>query len=96
MKRYDYLLEAISFGSALAQTQQVLQVFQLLISLVATAFSFYVTYKVWKEKALKDGKIDIDEAKEIKEEIDNTNKSFLQLKEEFEQQSIKKDGDNNG
>ena len=74
MKRYDYLAEAISIGSALAQTQQILQVIQLFISLIATAFSFYVTFKVWKEKALKDGKIDKDEIDELHGEFKNTMK----------------------
>lgn len=74
MKRYDYLLESISFASALSQTHQVLQIIQLIISLMATAFSFYVTFKVWKEKALKDGKIDKDEIDELHGEIKNTMK----------------------
>lgn len=84
MKRYDYLAEVISFGSALAQTQQVLQVIQLIISLVATAFSFYVTFKVWKEKALKDGKIDKEEIDELHGEFKNTMKNVEEKINKFE------------
>ena len=69
MKRYDYLCESVAFASTLMQTQQVLQIIQFLITIIATLFSLYISFRHWKDKALKDGKIEHDELEEIKGEI---------------------------
>ena len=93
MKRYDYLCEGVAVVTTLSQTQQMFQIVSLILTCIATLFSICFTVYNWYKKAKEDGKIDTNEVKEIS---DNINKSFLQLKEEIEQNYNKKDGDNNG
>ena len=89
MKRYDYLCESVAVVTTITQTQQVFQIVSLILTCLATLFSMCFTIYTWYKKAKQDVKIDASEVNEIK---NNLQKSFLQMKEEIEQQSNKKDG----
>ena len=89
MKRYDYLCESVAVVTTITQTQQVFQIVSLILTCLATLFSMCFTIYTWYKKAKQDGKIDASEVNEIK---NNLQKSFLQMKEEIEQQSNKTDG----
>lgn len=89
MKRYDYLCESVAVVTTALQTQQIFQIISLILTIIATSISIALSIYNWYKKSKSDGKITIDEVNEL-------NKSFLEWKEEIEQNFNNKGDNKNG
>lgn len=68
--RIDYVLDGIAVGLGVAQLNQVMQIIQLTLGILATIISITFSLYKWWKKAKEDGKITEDE---INEAIDIVN-----------------------
>ena len=68
--RIDYVLDGIAVGLGVAQLNQVMQIVQLTLGILATIVSIAFSLYKWWKKASEDGKIDEEE---INEAIDIVN-----------------------
>lgn len=71
MKRIDYLFDSVALCATLAQTREIFQIVSLVITCVSFAVSIAYTIYKWYHKAKEDGKITVDEVKEVINDIKN-------------------------
>lgn len=62
--RIDYVLDGIAVGLGVAQLNQVMQIIQLTLGILATIISITFSLYKWWKKAKEDGKITEDEINE--------------------------------
>lgn len=74
MKRPDYILDSVALAATLIQTKEVFQVVSLIITCLSFAVSIAYTIYKWYKKAKADGKITVDEVKEVIENIKEVSK----------------------
>lgn len=79
--RIDYILDGIAVGLGVAQVNEIMQIFQLALGVLATIISIAFSLYKWWKKAKADGKI-TDE--EINEAIDIIKEPFDDKDEEKE------------
>ena len=74
MKRPDYILDSVALAATLIQTKEVFQVVSLIITCLSFTVSIAYTIYKWYKKAKADGKITVDEVKEVIENIKEVTK----------------------
>ena len=74
MKRPDYILDSVALAATLIQTKEVFQVVSLIITCLSFIVSIAYTIYKWYKKAKADGKITVDEVKEVIENIKEVSK----------------------
>ena len=74
MKRPDYILDSVALAATLIQTKEVFQVVSLIITCLSFTVSIAYTIYKWYKQAKADGKITVDEVKEVIENIKEVTK----------------------
>lgn len=69
--RFDYILDGIALTLGAVQLNQIMQIIQLVLGIVATIISIMFSIWLWWKKASKDGKITEEEIKEGKDILNN-------------------------
>lgn len=66
-----WLLNGLSYLTTALQTNQTLQIIQLIVSILASVVAISFTIWKWYKKASADGKITLEEIEELHEDIKN-------------------------
>lgn len=69
--RIDYILDGLAITLGAVQLNQIMQIVQLILGIVATIISIMFSIWLWWKRASKDGKITEEEIKEGQDILNN-------------------------
>lgn len=69
MKHFDYVGEGVAVILTATQTNEIFQTISLILTCVSIFFSLIYTIYKWYKEAKKDGKITVDEVKDLSDKI---------------------------
>lgn len=69
--RIDYILDGFAITLGAVQLNQIMQIIQLVLGIVATIISIMFSIWLWWKRASKDGKITEEEIKEGQDILNN-------------------------
>lgn len=69
--RIDYILDGLAITLGAVQLNQIMQIIQLVLGIVATIISIMFSIWLWWKRASKDGKITEEEIKEGQDILNN-------------------------
>lgn len=72
----NFLSSSTSWIFTIIQTNELLQMICFILSIVSTAFTIAYTIYRWYNKSKADGKITIDEIKNLKDDLDDDIENF--------------------
>lgn len=74
--KLDYLLNSVAVIFTALQTDQILQIISIALTILSILFSLSFTIYKWYKESMKDGRISEEELKDLKDKIEDATKDI--------------------